>query len=134
MIRKSEDMKVRLVFLINDQLETQSQTLEAGGTSEYVGVSLNVSFQSGQKLRMAQLSGGQKSLVALALIFAIQKCDPAPFYLFDEIDAALDAQYRTSVAGKNIFMDLCFCRYGERVKQKCPVYHYYLSARTISQC
>ena len=35
---------------------------------------------------MNQLSGGQKSLVALALIFAIQKCDPAPFYLFDEID------------------------------------------------
>ncbi|KAJ1556061.1 Structural maintenance of chromosomes protein 3 [Cladochytrium tenue] len=48
--------------------------------------------------RMNQLSGGQKSLVALALIFAIQMCDPAPFYLFDEIDAALDAQYRTAVA------------------------------------
>ncbi len=30
--------------------------------------------------------GGQKSVVALALIFAIQRCDPAPFYLFDEID------------------------------------------------
>lgn len=49
---------------------------------------------------MNQLSGGQKSLVALALIFAIQRCDPAPFYLFDEIDQALDPQYRTSVAGK----------------------------------
>jgi len=34
----------------------------------------------------------------LALIFAIQGCDPAPFYLFDEIDANLDAQYRTAVA------------------------------------
>ena len=43
---------------------------------------------------MNQLSGGQKSLVALTLIFAIQKCDPAPFYLFDEIDQALDAQHR----------------------------------------
>lgn len=35
----------------------------------------------------------------MALVFAIQKCDPAPFYLFDEIDANLDAQYRTAVAG-----------------------------------
>ena len=27
-----------------------------------------------------------------------RRCDPAPFYLFDEIDAALDPQYRTTVA------------------------------------
>lgn len=48
---------------------------------------------------LQQLSGGQKSLVALAMIFAIQKCDPAPFYLFDEIDQALDSQHRHAVAG-----------------------------------
>ena len=48
---------------------------------------------------MQQLSGGQKSLVALTLIFAIQKCDPAPFYLFDEIDQALDSNHRKAVAG-----------------------------------
>ena len=46
---------------------------------------------------MKQLSGGQKTVVALTLIFAIQRCDPAPFYLFDEIDAALDPQYRAAV-------------------------------------
>lgn len=34
----------------------------------------------------------------MALIFAIQEVDPAPFYIFDEIDANLDAQYRTAVA------------------------------------
>ena len=37
-------------------------------------------------------------MIALVLIFAIQKCDPAPFYLFDEIDQALDAEHRRAVA------------------------------------
>lgn len=66
----------------------------------YTGVSIKVSFHSkvDEGVRIQQLSGGQKSLVALAIVFAIQKCDPAAFYLFDEIDANLDAQYRTAVA------------------------------------
>jgi energy-coupling factor transporter ATP-binding protein EcfA2 len=44
------------------------------------------------------LSGGQQSVVALSLIFAIQQCDPMPFYVFDEIDASLDPTYRMQVA------------------------------------
>ncbi len=64
-------------------------------------VCVEVAFTGADETKeMGMLSGGQKSLVALALIFAIQKCDPAPFYLFDEIDAALDAQHRKAVAGK----------------------------------
>jgi len=47
---------------------------------------------------MRQLSGGQQSVVALSLIFAIQRCDPSPFYIFDEIDSHLDAVHRASVA------------------------------------
>jgi len=43
------------------------------------------------------LSGGQQSVVALSLIFAIQQCDPMPFYVFDEIDASLDPTYRMQV-------------------------------------
>jgi len=53
---------------------------------------------------MKQLSGGQKTVVALTLIFAIQRCDPAPFYLFDEIDAALDPQYRTAVGSIHFYV------------------------------
>ncbi|KAG4304555.1 hypothetical protein PORY_001948, partial [Pneumocystis oryctolagi] len=65
----------------------------------YVGVAISVSFNNKEdEQRIQQLSGGQKSLCALALIFAIQRCDPAPFYLLDEVDAALDAQYRAAVA------------------------------------
>ena len=42
--------------------------------------------------------GVWRDLTPIQSVFAIQKCDPAPFYLFDEIDANLDAQYRTAVA------------------------------------
>merc|ERR1712048_359669 len=64
------------------------------------GVRIEVSFtgQSTSFLTMSQLSGGQKTVVAISLIFAMQRLEPAPFYLFDEIDAALDTQYRTAVA------------------------------------
>lgn len=67
-------------------------------SEKYSGVKIKVSFGQGETMQMKQLSGGQKTVVAVALIFAIQRCDPMPFYLFDEIDAALDPQYRTAVA------------------------------------
>lgn len=70
-----------------------------GSRVQYSGVSMKVSFTStGEAYLLQQLSGGQKSIVALALIFAIQRLDPAPFYLFDEIDANLDATHRQAVA------------------------------------
>nr|AAM15423.1 putative chromosome associated protein [Arabidopsis thaliana] len=74
------------------------EAVTEGRVEKYIGVKVKVSFTGqGETQLMKQLSGGQKTVVALALIFAIQRCDPAPFYLFDEIDAALDPQYRTAV-------------------------------------
>ena len=63
------------------------------------GILIKVSFSglAAETREMSQLSGGQKSMVALTLIFAIQKCDPVPFYLFDEIDQALDPAHRRAV-------------------------------------
>jgi len=55
------------------------------------GLEIKVSFVGSEATTvMSQLSGGQKTVVAVSLLFAIQRCDPAPFYIFDEIDAALD--------------------------------------------
>jgi chromosome segregation protein len=54
---------------------------------------LTMKAQPGDKpiQRLNAMSGGEKSLTALAFIFAIQRHNPAPFYALDEIDAFLDA-------------------------------------------
>ncbi|ODQ83136.1 hypothetical protein BABINDRAFT_159587 [Babjeviella inositovora NRRL Y-12698] len=90
----------KLVPAGTGKLIMQREDDESDTVDSYTGVAISVSFnsKSDEQQRIEQLSGGQKSLCAIALILAIQKCDPAPFYLFDEIDANLDTQYRTAVA------------------------------------
>ncbi|XP_057366542.1 structural maintenance of chromosomes protein 3-like [Daphnia carinata] len=63
------------------------------------GVAVKVSFSNTTSIQdFNSLSGGQKSVVSMALIFAILMMDRAPFYLLDEADMALDASYRSKVA------------------------------------
>ncbi|PMB69283.1 Chromosome segregation protein sudA [Beauveria bassiana] len=72
-----------------------------GSVENYIGVGISVSFNSkhlDEQQRIQQLSGGQKSLCALCLIFALQQTESSPMVIFDEVDANLDAQYRTAVA------------------------------------
>jgi structural maintenance of chromosome 3 (chondroitin sulfate proteoglycan 6) len=47
---------------------------------------------------MEALSGGQRTLIALSLIFALQQSEPNPFYLLDEIDADLDVAHTDRLA------------------------------------
>jgi len=64
------------------------------------GLGINVSFTGNQRKMksLSSLSGGQKAVVSISFILALQKCDPAPFYLFDEVDAALDPEVRQVIA------------------------------------
>ncbi|GKT35224.1 hypothetical protein ADUPG1_008425, partial [Aduncisulcus paluster] len=62
------------------------------------GLKVNVNFTGTAPHSMKELSGGQRTIVALSLVFAIQQCIPAPVYVLDETDAALDARYRANVA------------------------------------
>ena len=54
------------------------------------GLDIKVRISSNKYLDIKSLSGGEKTLTALAFIFAIQELQPASFYLLDEVDAALD--------------------------------------------
>ncbi len=67
-------------------------TLELAEDEEILecGISI-IAHPPGKKLQnMMQLSGGEKALTAIALLFAIQNLKPSPFCLLDEIEAALD--------------------------------------------
>ena len=54
------------------------------------GLEILVKISPGKYFDVTSLSGGEQTLVSLALIFAIQELHPYSFYIFDEIDAALD--------------------------------------------
>jgi len=65
------------------ELENQEKPFEGG-------LMIKVRLTGSKFLDIKSLSGGEKTMTALAFIFAIQEHDPASFYVFDEVDAALD--------------------------------------------
>lgn len=67
-------------------------TLELSEDEDILEAGIKIISQPpGKKLQnMMQLSGGEKALTAIALLFAIQNLKPSPFCLLDEIEAALD--------------------------------------------
>ena len=54
------------------------------------GLTIEAQPRDKKKQRLESMSGGEKSLTALAFVFAIQRHMPAPFYAFDEVDMHLD--------------------------------------------
>jgi len=56
------------------------------------GITYMIQFQNKPKRTSTSISGGEKTLAAVVFVLALQKLKPSPFYLFDEIDAHLDAQ------------------------------------------
>ncbi len=63
------------------------------------GVNIIVKTGHGKYFDVTSLSGGEQTLVALALIFGIQELKPYCFYILDEIDAALDKRNSERLAG-----------------------------------
>jgi len=65
------------------------------------GLELKVAFNETWKHSLSELSGGQRSLLALSFMLALLLYKPAPLYILDEIDAALDLSHTQNI-GKNL--------------------------------
>jgi chromosome segregation protein len=76
---------------------TASLTLENPNDLES-GLLIRASPRGKTLLNIDAMSGGEKALTALAFLFAVQKYKPTPFYILDEVDAALDKENSKIVA------------------------------------
>ncbi len=63
------------------------------------GIEIVIQLGKGKYFDVSSLSGGEQTLIALSLLFAIQEFKPYHFYVFDEIDAALDKRNSERLAG-----------------------------------
>jgi len=61
------------------------------------GLEIKVAFNNVWKKSLTELSGGQKSLLALSLVLSLLLFKPAPMYILDEIDAALDLSHTQNI-------------------------------------
>jgi chromosome segregation protein len=103
--RLEEQRKIRLIAVlekVNENFKKVYKAVSNGGRGELYLENKDEPFKGGLELwaqpkgkssnvTRHQLSGGEQSVAALALIFAIQDYDPSPFYYFDEVDQNLDS-------------------------------------------
>ena len=90
--QKFAEIKVEFDKVFKELFGGGKGTLELVEDEDILTAGIRIISQPpGKKLQnMMQLSGGEKALTAIALLFAIQNLKPSPFCLLDEIEAALD--------------------------------------------
>jgi hypothetical protein len=67
------------------------------GMQAWEGLEVKIAFGDIWKESLSELSGGQRSLIALSLILALLLYKPAPMYILDEVDAALDLSHTQNI-------------------------------------
>ena len=76
---------------------TQAKLEPPEGMDVTEGLEVKVAFNNTWKDSLTELSGGQRSLLALSLILALLLFKPAPMYILDEVDAALDLSHTQNI-------------------------------------
>ena len=97
---KKKELFMKVFDVVNETFKKFFSMLSTKGEANLVieneenpfeaGVRINVKIIGSKFLDIRSLSGGEKTMTALAFIFAIQEHEPASFYVLDEVDAALD--------------------------------------------
>tara|TARA_Y100000310_G_C20702519_1_gene831243 strand:+ start:72 stop:3518 length:3447 start_codon:yes stop_codon:yes gene_type:complete len=98
---KKKDLFMNTFNTLNNNFKTAFTELSTKGSEAYLmleneekifdgGVRVRVRIAGEKFMDIRSLSGGEKAMTALAFIFSIQEYEPASFYIFDEVDAALD--------------------------------------------
>jgi len=105
---KKKDLFMTSYEAINENFKQKFVTLSTKGeatmeleTPETVfdgGLTIKVRMTGKRFLDIRSLSGGEKTMTALAFLFAVQDHEPAPFYVLDEVDAALDKRNSEKLA------------------------------------
>ena len=100
--RRSEEMFLETYGQISVNFQEMFTTLFGGGKAELVltdeenvlesGIDIKAQPPGKKMLQLGLLSGGERSMTAVALLFATYMVKPSPFCILDEIDAALDAR------------------------------------------
>ncbi len=70
--------------------ETDAEAEETPEEEELLGVEIEITPAGKEMKRLTLLSGGEKSMTALAFLFSVFLARPCPFYILDEVEAALD--------------------------------------------
>jgi len=104
--KKNEELQ-KTWLIVNENCSEIFSTLLPGAMAKLVladpeagvekGLELRVGFNDSWKQSLSELSGGQRSLLALSLILALLRYQPAPLYILDEIDSALDLSHTQNI-------------------------------------
>eukprot|EP01129_Flabellula_baltica_P007646 TRINITY_DN2988_c0_g1_i1.p1 TRINITY_DN2988_c0_g1~~TRINITY_DN2988_c0_g1_i1.p1 ORF type:complete len:1181 (-),score=346.90 TRINITY_DN2988_c0_g1_i1:34-3576(-) len=104
---KKKNRAVRVTYeKVNNDFGAIFETLLPGATAKLVaeqgkeiheGLEVKVAFGDDWKESLSELSGGQRSLLALSLILSLLLFKPAPMYILDEIDSALDLSHTQNI-------------------------------------
>jgi len=72
------------------EAESEAERRERDGEDELLGIEIEINPAGKSMRRLSLLSGGEKSMTALSFLFAVFLARPCPFYILDEVEAALD--------------------------------------------